>query len=669
MIDNARTGGYIAYLRQKAGMTQTQLAGMMNVTHQAVSKWENGSALPDMQTMLDLSALFGVTIEQLLTVPEGSMETPTQKDTAQTVQSESEPERAPEVVDMALEQAMGRIEAEVERASEDAQKERAERPRMHIDWEHVVSVAPFLDPKALSRMVEDAQEDLDFAHLKRLAPFLPKETMGRLAKKLAEKGGMDELCALAPFISAQDLGEILEAQIASGKPDADMAHRVAPFLGRRQLDRLVQMFVERGEAEQIARIAPFAAGDTLGEAALRLQERGELTQETLAKLAAFLPRNVLLSLMSEVKPGHDGGAARPAMHIDFTGVSEGFAGAIAAAKAAFGAMQKTLGMGNERGADEKDDKKQSPETLAMRRLIDDGHWKAAAALFDRCDADVRRKAMLAAVEECEWEFVEEFFDRCDSDTQQKAVRAAVEECEWEFVEKFFDHCDADTQRKAVRAAVEECEWEFVEEFFDRCDSDTQQKAMRAAVEECEWDFVEEFFDHCDADTQREAVQGAIDECEWELLERWFHRLSPEARRKAARSAAEDGEWRLTERLMETDMKEEGECCAHTMLERAEAGDWSLVREYLGRRDGRVARVELLQAACCAEEWELVREFAPAEDEVTRLAVAITALEMAEEETTLALARTLSSENIDHLIGTAEGNGMNELAGQLRGIRS
>jgi len=71
MIDNAKTGAYIAYLRQRAGMTQTQLAVLMNVTHQAVSKWENGSALPDMQTMLNLSAVFGVTIEEMLVVPDG----------------------------------------------------------------------------------------------------------------------------------------------------------------------------------------------------------------------------------------------------------------------------------------------------------------------------------------------------------------------------------------------------------------------------------------------------------------------------------------------------------------------------------------------------------------------------------------------------------------------
>ncbi len=57
----------IAYLRQKAGLTQQELAARANVTHQAVSKWENGSSIPDLQTLITLSRLFGVTLDELLT--------------------------------------------------------------------------------------------------------------------------------------------------------------------------------------------------------------------------------------------------------------------------------------------------------------------------------------------------------------------------------------------------------------------------------------------------------------------------------------------------------------------------------------------------------------------------------------------------------------------------
>ena len=66
MIDNRAVGKAIASLRRMRGMTQQQLATVMNVSHQAVSKWETGAALPDIQTLLELTRLFGITVEQLL---------------------------------------------------------------------------------------------------------------------------------------------------------------------------------------------------------------------------------------------------------------------------------------------------------------------------------------------------------------------------------------------------------------------------------------------------------------------------------------------------------------------------------------------------------------------------------------------------------------------------
>ena len=66
MIDNIQVGKTIAKLRQNKNMTQQQLAAALSVSHQAVSKWETGAALPDVQTLVALTRLFGITIEQLL---------------------------------------------------------------------------------------------------------------------------------------------------------------------------------------------------------------------------------------------------------------------------------------------------------------------------------------------------------------------------------------------------------------------------------------------------------------------------------------------------------------------------------------------------------------------------------------------------------------------------
>ncbi len=52
--------------RKSNGWSQEEFAEKLNVSRQAVSRWENGSALPDAQNILQLSRLFDVTTDYLL---------------------------------------------------------------------------------------------------------------------------------------------------------------------------------------------------------------------------------------------------------------------------------------------------------------------------------------------------------------------------------------------------------------------------------------------------------------------------------------------------------------------------------------------------------------------------------------------------------------------------
>lgn len=52
--------------REKKGWSQAELAEKIHVSRQSVSKWETGKNYPTIEVIIDLSDLFGITIDELL---------------------------------------------------------------------------------------------------------------------------------------------------------------------------------------------------------------------------------------------------------------------------------------------------------------------------------------------------------------------------------------------------------------------------------------------------------------------------------------------------------------------------------------------------------------------------------------------------------------------------
>lgn len=59
-------GENIAELRRREGWSQEQLADRLGVTRQSVSKWESGSATPELEKLTALADLFGVSLDHLV---------------------------------------------------------------------------------------------------------------------------------------------------------------------------------------------------------------------------------------------------------------------------------------------------------------------------------------------------------------------------------------------------------------------------------------------------------------------------------------------------------------------------------------------------------------------------------------------------------------------------
>lgn len=65
-MDQEKIGNFILQLRQEKNLSQSDLANLIPVTRQAVSRWEKGQSIPDSSTLLIISKIFDVSINELL---------------------------------------------------------------------------------------------------------------------------------------------------------------------------------------------------------------------------------------------------------------------------------------------------------------------------------------------------------------------------------------------------------------------------------------------------------------------------------------------------------------------------------------------------------------------------------------------------------------------------
>ena len=220
MIDNERTGRNIMILRLEKGLSQQGLAEVCGVTHQAVSKWENGAALPDIQTMLFLSRFFDTPMEEMLTrelstePAEGSASLP--------------PERG----------LPAAAEAEAPVAPETA----AQTDMPTLSWDRIVGLAPFASQQAVDRLIRDKLaardgEKPEWGMLTGLMPFASRELITSLFEANMDSMDPSALGAIAPFVSREFLDRAVLKQ--EGQLDWDAVMGIVPFLSSQTVDRLL----------------------------------------------------------------------------------------------------------------------------------------------------------------------------------------------------------------------------------------------------------------------------------------------------------------------------------------------------------------------------------------------------------------------------------------------
>lgn len=67
VIDLNATGKHLTQLRQQAGLTVKEVQEIFGFsTPQAIYKWQRGAALPTLDNLVVLAALYGVTLDELI---------------------------------------------------------------------------------------------------------------------------------------------------------------------------------------------------------------------------------------------------------------------------------------------------------------------------------------------------------------------------------------------------------------------------------------------------------------------------------------------------------------------------------------------------------------------------------------------------------------------------
>lgn len=66
MLEKEKIGKIIAMYRKEHGMTQKELAELLNISYQAISKWEAGISIPTVEMLYELAELFHISVDEIL---------------------------------------------------------------------------------------------------------------------------------------------------------------------------------------------------------------------------------------------------------------------------------------------------------------------------------------------------------------------------------------------------------------------------------------------------------------------------------------------------------------------------------------------------------------------------------------------------------------------------
>ena len=171
VMNIVKFGAYISALRKERDMPQSGLADMLNVTRQAVSKWERGEGFPDISILCEIADLFGVSVDKLLHAGGASeneaaiLSSVTQnRDIAAEVFEDKGVVR--DVLNIAPYLKVSTLSAIAEKLA-----------KHNIDISKIIELSEFMNDESVLKLFQNSDlENLDDGLLEKLLPFLDEDS-------------------------------------------------------------------------------------------------------------------------------------------------------------------------------------------------------------------------------------------------------------------------------------------------------------------------------------------------------------------------------------------------------------------------------------------------------------------------------------------------------------
>ena len=198
-------GKALSTLRKKADMTQNEVADRLNLSRQAISKYERGESFPDISVLVMMAELFNITLDQLInygapTKGESAILENVAKGNADIIA-----ETIADVVNLApllKPSILTKLSHQFEKQG--------------IDISDIITLAEYLNDESVVKLIENATfDDINDALLEKIIPMLNHGSKEAIFQKILD-GEMDwrfikALLPYADYITTQ-----IEAAVVEG---------------------------------------------------------------------------------------------------------------------------------------------------------------------------------------------------------------------------------------------------------------------------------------------------------------------------------------------------------------------------------------------------------------------------------------------------------------------